>query len=106
MMGSYQWMPFVIVAWFLAGGAAEVFNSAIRHWSVGRLGLQKRGRTVFRLVVGFVLRLALAASVLVLAFRHDVASGLAALIGYWICRWVVIWWLQRRVSKPGSHISR
>ena len=106
MMGSYKWMPLAIVAWFLAGGAVEVLNSAIRHGSVGRLGLQKRGRTIFRLVIGFMLRLVLTALVLVLAFRHDPASGLAALIGYWIGRWVVIWWLQRRVSKQGSHISR
>ena len=105
MLGSYKWMPVAIVAWFLAGGAVEVLNNAIRHWSVGRLGLHKRGRTVFRLIVGYVLRLVLAASVLVLAFRHGAASGLAALIGYWISRWVVLWRLHRRVSKKGSHFS-
>lgn len=84
---------------------AEVLNNAIRHWSVGRLGLEQRRGTGFGLVVGFLLRVVLTALVLVLAFRHDMASGFAALIGYWICRWVMIWRLHRRISRKGFRIS-
>jgi hypothetical protein len=47
---------------------------------------------------GFVARMGLTSTVLVLAFRQDVASGLAALVGYWICRWLMVWRVARRLS--------
>ena len=88
----------IVVAWFLAGGAFEVLNSTIRQWSVGRLGLHKRGRSIFWFVVGSVLRLGVTALVLALAFRHNFVYGVAALVGYWICRWVMVWRVARRLS--------
>lgn len=105
MMGSDKLMPFVVIAWFLAGAVAEVLNNAARRWSVEQLGLHKRGRSLSWLALGFVLRLSMTALVLALAFRHHVVSGVAALIGYWICRWTVMWRLHRSVSSKESQIS-
>jgi F0F1-type ATP synthase assembly protein I len=105
MMGSHYLVSLAPVAWFLAGSMAEVLNNALRHWSIGRLGLEQPRSAGFGLLVGFVLRVVLTALVLMLAFRHDTASGFAALIGYWICRWTIIWRLHRSISRKGFHIS-
>jgi hypothetical protein len=78
------------VAWFMAGGLVEALNNAIRYWSVVRLGVEQRNSSILYLV---------------LAFRHDTVSGFAALIGYWISRWVVIWRLHRRISNKKFRIS-
>jgi hypothetical protein len=107
---------FVVALCLLSGALVEVFNSASRHWSVARLGLGagrslsagrivsgRRGSTML-FAAGFVVRLAMTSLILVLAFRQSVASGLAALVGYWICRWVVVWRMTRRLSgrKPSG----
>jgi hypothetical protein len=98
MAGLGKGMPWIIVAWFLAGSAAEVLNSRVRRWSVERLGFYKRRLVLLWFVAGLVLRLALTVFVLVLAFRHDLVSGVAALVGYWICRWVMVWRVTRGLS--------
>jgi hypothetical protein len=97
--------PVAVVAWFFAGGAVELLNYVTRHWSVGRLGLEAQGRFLFGLLAGFVLRLGVTSVILLLAFRHSFVSGLAALMGYWICRWVVLLWLHRRVSRNRTQVS-
>ena len=98
----------VVILWLLLGALAEVFNSASRHWSVARLSLpagralsagyvvSDRRRSVIRFAAGFVVRLAVTSLILVLAFRQGLSSGLAALVGYWICRWVMVWRVARR----------
>jgi hypothetical protein len=132
----------VVVVWFLAGGAVEVLNNLLRHWSVARLGLRgrpatpqrsvgdvprptsrglrmgpewpdprsgqalparsERGPSVTGFVVAFVIRLGATSLVLVLAFRQGLAPGLAALVGYWICRWVMVWWMTRSLSRTNG----
>jgi hypothetical protein len=88
----------MIALWFLAGSAAEVLNTLSRRWSVDHLQGSLWSLVTF---VGFwALRLAGTALVLMLAFRHAAVSGLAALVGYLVCRWVVIWWISRGLS-PG-----
>ncbi len=89
---------FFVFAWFLAGSVAEVLNTIIRRWSVGALGVQNPVYAVAGILGGFILRLVGTALVLVLAFRHSVTSGLAALVGYWIWRWIMIWRINRRLS--------
>jgi hypothetical protein len=105
----------MVALWLLLGALVEVFNSAVRHWSVARLGLQtglnvwgsrwvsgtgnvSRRRSVFLFALGFVVRLSVASVVFVMAFRQDLTSGLAALVGYWIGRWVMVWRVVRRLS--------
>jgi hypothetical protein len=98
----------MLVVWLLIGAAVEVLNSLLRHWSVARLGLPKeyslsgRRQSVFWLAVGFLLRVGVTSLILLLAFRQNIASGLAALVGYWICRWVMVWWVARRLSGRTS----
>lgn len=88
----------MIALWFLAGCAAEALNALTRKWSVEHLGGSAWALAAF---VGFwALRLGGTVLVLVLAFRHAAASGMAALVGYLVCRWVVIWRINRGLS-PG-----
>jgi hypothetical protein len=88
----------VVFAWFLAGGAVEAMNTLLRQWSVGVLGSHGSTHALVGIIGGFVLRLAGTASVLMVAFSHDLAFGLAALLGYWTCRWVMLWRIHRRLS--------
>ena len=88
----------MVVLWFVLGAGVEVLNTLTRKWSVERL--QSRAGAA-RIVGGFVLRTAGTAVLLMLAFRHSVASGVAGLMGYLICRWAMIWWINRRLdSEP------
>jgi hypothetical protein len=87
-----------VVLWFVLGAGVEVLNTLTRKWSVERL--QSRAGAVW-IVGGVVLRTAGTAVLLMLAFRHSAASGMAGLVGYLICRWVMIWWINRRLdSEP------
>jgi hypothetical protein len=90
----------MVFVWFLAGGGVEVLNASMRWWSIERLGLHARagharGLAVVILAGGYALRLGLTGLVLVFAFHHSALSGLAALVGYWICRWIMIWRVTR-----------
>jgi hypothetical protein len=88
----------LVVAWFLAGGGVEAINTLLRERAVGALGPHGSSQALAGIIGGFVLRLAATASVLVLAFSHDFVFGWAALVGYWACRWVMLWRVHRRLS--------
>jgi hypothetical protein len=85
------------ILWFLAGCATEVLNMFTRRWTVGHLGGQSPRQVVLLVMVGYVGRLAWTGVVLLLAFRRNLASGLAALLGYWVCRWAMVWWTSRSI---------
>jgi hypothetical protein len=87
------------VLWFLAGAAVEFLNTLTRKWTVERLGQQALAGWV---VGGYLVRLALTSAVLVLAFRHEAVSGVAALLGYLCSRWTMVWWIHRRYSEGGD----
>jgi hypothetical protein len=88
--------------WFAAGAGAEVLNTITRKWTVERL---QGFSTLGWLLVGIAFRLAFTAVVLMLAFRHDPAYGASALGGYLICRWVMIWWINRPLSEMKDTIE-
>lgn len=86
--------------WLLAGAAVEAVNTMTRKWSAAQLGRRSVDRRLvwMWLAAGFLFRLAATGLVLVLAFRHSALSGLASLVGYWICRWAAIWWIHRSLA--------
>ena len=89
----------MVVLWFLAGAGIEVLNTLTRKWSVDRV--QSRGGVAW-IVGGVVLRMVGTAVLLMLAFRHSALSGAAGLVGYLICRWVMIWWVNRELDSARS----
>ena len=84
----------MIALWFLAGAAIEVLNTLIRCWSIERA--RHPARTFALITGGLLFRLLATALVLMLAFRHSPISGMMALVGYWVFRWVMIGWVNRR----------
>jgi hypothetical protein len=90
----------MIVLWFLAGGAVEALNALTRKWSVEQM--QSRTQAIGLLIGGLLVRLAISALVLALAFRYSVLAGFMAFLGYWICRWIMIGWLHRRYRSISS----
>jgi hypothetical protein len=89
----------MVILWFLAGAGIEVLNTLTRKWSVERV--QGRGAVVW-IVGGVVLRMVGTAVLLMLAFRHSAVSGVAGLVGYLICRWVMIWWINHGLDSARS----
>jgi hypothetical protein len=86
----------MVVLWFLAGAAIEVLNTLTRKWSVERLGSPL---SVVLLAGGAVLRLVVTSAIVMLGFRYSAGSGAAALVGYLCSRWVMIWWVNCRLSE-------
>jgi len=95
----------MVFLWFLAGSATEVLNTFIRTWSVERLSLPGPEGAFAWIIVGFLFRLGATALILAFAFRYGAASGAAALLGYWISRWTMIWWINRRLTSS-EHVLR
>lgn len=104
---SAGWLSPLSGLWFLAGVATEVFNAWTRHLLVGKLDPERRARAVGWFAGGFAVRVVLTAGVLALAFRNGFASGMMALLGYYVCRAAVTWWLTGRLGRlsgeSGSH---
>jgi hypothetical protein len=95
----------IVGLWFVAGAAIEVLNAWTRRWAAEQLAPERRAASVGWFVGGFVLRVVLTAGVLVLAFRHSLASGLAAWLGYYVCRMVLIGRLSRRLERGSGQRS-
>ena len=102
-----DWIRPIVGLWFFAGAAVELFNAWTRRLVVERLAPERRARSLGWFAGGFVVRVVLTAGVLALAFRYSLASGLLALLGYYVCRMVVTWRLARRLERlPGEGGSR
>ena len=85
----------MVVLWVLAGGVVELVNTFLRKESIRFATSRKPMRSVLIVVVGFAIRLAWTGLIFSLALRHNPLSGMAVLVGYWLFRWVVIWWLTK-----------
>jgi uncharacterized membrane protein len=96
------WMSLVAGVWIFAGAAVELFNAWTRRLVVGKLAPERRMLSMGWFAGGFVVRVVLTAGVLALAFRHSFASGLMALLGYYVCRMVVTWRLARRLERQSG----
>ena len=86
----------LVVLGFLGGAAIEVFNTFTRKWTVERM----HGAGSVGWIMGALLFRLLGTSVLLLlAFRADPLAGVAALLGYMVSRWVMVWWIHHRVTE-------
>jgi hypothetical protein len=94
------WMGPITGLWFLAGVAIELANAWTRRLVVAKLEPERWARSMGWFAGGFVVRVVSTAGVLALAFRHSFASGLLALLGYYLCRTVVVWRLSGRLDRP------
>lgn len=81
--------------WLLLGGAVGVLNGLSLWWMANRLRSEAALVSVPLMMMGFLLRLVLAAVLLILASRRGIAPGLLAFVGLWLARWGVIWWIAR-----------
>lgn len=86
----------MIVLWGLAGCLVELVNVLLRKGSVRLVDSHRPERSVFFIIAGLVVRMAWTGLIFTLALRHSPASGVAVLVGYWLFRWVAIWWMARR----------
>lgn len=93
-----------MILWFLAGVTVEVLNTLSRKWSVDQFFSRSSVGWIAWLIIatGFVLRLGMTSVVIMLGFRRSVADGAAALVGYWLSRWAMIWWQHRSTLAQGS----
>jgi hypothetical protein len=87
--------------WLLFGGAVGVLNGLSLWWTSNRLRSGAALVGVPLMMAGFLLRMGLAAALLILASRSGVAPGLLACTGLWLARWGVIWW----VARSGGQLS-
>jgi hypothetical protein len=92
----------IVGLWFLAGAAIEVFNAWTRRWAAERMSPAKRAQSIGWFAGSFFLRVVLTAGVLFLAFRHGFVSGLLALVGYYVCRTILISRMSRRVGRDSK----
>ena len=89
----------MITLWLFAGGAVGTLNALTLWRSVARLRSDVSGRAVAWVLAGALLRLGLAASLLIVALQRGILPGLLAFAGLWLARWGTVWSAQRtRIS--------
>ena len=92
----------MILLWFLAGNAVEALNTLTRKWCAGHIRPQRPRWAVTLTLLGFLFRLGCTALVFGLALSQSAKYGLAAFLGYWLFRWVMIRWIQRRIHQRAT----
>lgn len=82
--------------WLFLGALVGLINFLALWWTADRLCPGAVRRAGMWLAVTSVLRLALVASLLVLAVRRGVSEVLFAFFGFWLTRWPLLYWWSRR----------
>ncbi|HEC35485.1 MAG TPA: hypothetical protein ENI39_03000 [Anaerolineae bacterium] len=90
----------MVTLWLLAGLAVGVLNGLTLWSSVARLRPDVSGRAVAWILAGALLRLSLAASLLIVALQRGVLPGLLACAGLWLARWGLVCWLGFGQAVP------
>ena len=89
----------MIALWLFAGLAVGALNGLTLRNSVARLRPGVPGRAVAWILGGALLRLGLAASLLIVALQRGILPGLLAFAGLWLARWGTVYSAQRiRIS--------
>ena len=76
--------------WLSAGLTIGILNGLTLHWTVGRLRPETALVGAPLVAFGGLLRLALAAALLILASQHGMMPCLLSFTGLWLARWMVI----------------
>jgi len=82
--------------WVFAGIGIGLLNILMLKLTVDRLGFRAGDKSWLSLGLGLVLRLALVTGVLYLALQQGLIGALFALMGFWLVRWPLLFWLNRR----------
>jgi hypothetical protein len=86
----------VPMAWLFAGGAVGLASMWSLQWTAERLRPGTSLAGIALAMGGIVVRLGVAAALVLMALRHGgLPAGLAALGGLWLVRWIVSWRLSR-----------
>ena len=78
------------MTWFMIGIAIGVLNGLTLRWTVGRLRPDTAPASIPLIALGFLLRLALSAGLLIIALQRGIALGLLAFVGLWLSRWITV----------------
>ncbi len=76
--------------WFVIGIIIGTLNGLTLRWTVGRLRPETSLAGAPLVALGFLLRMGLATTLLILASQHGIVPALLAFIGLWLARWIVI----------------
>ena len=85
--------------WLFAGMAVGLVNVLFLKVTLDRVDPQRGDKTWLWLGIGMVLRLALVLGVILLAVRQGFTQALFAFMGFWLIRWPLLFWLNKR-STP------
>jgi hypothetical protein len=77
--------------WFVAGLTIGTLNGLTLRWTVGRLQPDTAPASIPLVALGFLLRLALSAGLLIIALQRGIAPGLLAFVGLWLSRWITVY---------------
>ena len=80
-------------SWLCTGGAVGVLSGLTLWWTVSRFRPGAPRRVVAWVLGGLMLRLGLAASLLITALQRGIVPGLLAFAGLWLVRWGMACWL-------------
>jgi len=87
----------MVTSWLLAGGIIGGLNGLSLRWTVTCLRPGAPGRAVILTAAGAMLRLGLAAGLLIAALQRGVVPALLAFAGLWLARWGVVYWASRNM---------
>ncbi|MBC8449836.1 MAG: hypothetical protein H8D78_19050 [Chloroflexi bacterium] len=90
----------MIALWLFAGLAAGALNGLTLWGTVARLRPDAPPRAVAWILGGALLRLGLAASLLIVALQRGILPGLLAFAGLWLARWGMVCWLGLGRAAP------
>ena len=80
----------MIGLWLLAGTILGVVHIATQRWTIQRLESSSAARVLLLSGTGMLLRLALAAGLLLAALQQGILPALAAFGGLMITRWLLL----------------
>ncbi len=82
--------------WVFAGIGIGLLNILFLKVTLDRITLRGGDKRWLWLGLGMIVRLALVVGVLFLAVQQSLGAALFAFMGFWLARWPLLLWLNRR----------